>query len=131
MKKFKFSGPLILALVILVLLGIFHTSHLKADDVFRIQFGKTYDGYSNEELRRRVWELERAVSQLQSKVFQLEVSHDRPVFSEWTCHIQSFGATHVATGGTRSSALAMVLKKCGDATNPIHCHESDVRCDNQ
>ncbi len=96
--------------------------------------GKSYEGYSNEELRRRVWQLEKAVSQLQQQVFQLAIKGNSTISNSgapWTCQIQSFGKTHIAAGSTRASALAQVLKKCSDATNAIHCNEPDVKCDNE
>lgn len=106
---------------------------LHALEPIRVEFGQSYDGYTNEELRRRVWTLERAVAQLQQQVFQLAINSATaaPAQAMWTCEMQSFGKTHTATAPTRMSALSKVLKKCGDATNPIHCNESDVKCGNQ
>jgi hypothetical protein len=116
----------------------------QTEDAFRIEVGKNYSSYSNEELRRRVWQLERAVSQLQDQVFQLalhngsnnsgsgSISVSVPSNAAmWTCQIQSFGKTHISSGRTRSSALAQVLKKCSDATNAIHCSESEVKCSDE
>src|SRR5437899_1879852 len=101
-----------------------------AIDPIKIEIGKSYQGYSNEELRRRVWDLERAVAQLQSQVFQLAyrdgsgtIGSAPPMGGNWSCHMESFGKTHVAAGNTKASALAQVLKKCSDATNAVHCHE--------
>jgi hypothetical protein len=105
-----------------------------AIDPIRIEIGKSYEGYSNEELRRRVWQLERAVGQLQDQVFQLALHKGPDPESSskiWTCQIQSFGKTHIASGNTKASALAQVLKKCSDATNAIHCGESNAKCDNE
>lgn len=104
-----------------------------AEDIIRIQVGTDYKRYSNEDLRRRVWQLEMAVAQLQEQVFQLAMKNNdtRPTSKYWTCHIQSFGKTHMASGDTKASALAQTLKKCGDATNPVHCSEADVKCDNE
>jgi hypothetical protein len=111
------------------------TSRAFGEEIIRIQVGKDYDGYSNEEMRRRLWQLERAVQQLQSRVFQLEMQGERPVpivlSQNWTCILQSFGTTHTASSSTRTAALAMVLKKCSDATNAIHCRESEVKCSNE
>ena len=42
-----------------------------AIDPIRIEIGTDYKKYSNDELRRRVYDLERAVGQLQDQVFQL------------------------------------------------------------
>lgn len=107
----------------------------KADEPIRIEIGKNYDGYSNEELRRRVWQLERAVTQLQDQVFQLAIrggegSKVTPA-ATWTCFTQSFGKTFTASAATKANSLAQVLKKCGDATNAIHCKESEVKCDKE
>jgi hypothetical protein len=106
-----------------------------AIEPIHIEIGANYESYSNEELRRRVWQLEKAVAQLQDQVFQLAMRNGTttptPTNNNWTCQMQSFGKTHVASGNTRSSALAQVLKKCSDATNAVHCHESDVKCDNE
>jgi hypothetical protein len=44
--------------------------------------------------------------------------------------MQAFGTTYVSSGNTRASALAQVIKKCSDATNAIHCPESNAKCGN-
>lgn len=100
-----------------------------AIDPVKIEIGKSYEGYSNDELRRRVWQLEKAVMQLQNQVFQLSMNQGGG--GMWTCQMQSFAKTHVASGNTKAAALAQVLKKCGDATNPVHCKEADVKCENE
>ncbi len=118
-------------IVLLILLSL--STFAQADTIFRIEPSKSYKGSSNEELRRRVWELERAVSQLQSQVFQLAMKDGSSGggSGNWTCHMESFGKTLISSGNTKASALAQVLKKCGDATNPVHCSESAVKCDNE
>lgn len=106
----------------------------KAIEPVRIDLDKSYDKYTNEELRRRVWQLERAVAQLQDQVLQLAAHQGTASVitpATWTCQMQSFAKTLVASGTTRASALAQVLKKCSDATNAVHCHEANVNCDNQ
>ncbi len=102
-------------------------------EIFKIEIGSGYEGYSNQELRRRVWELERAVAQLQDQVFHLSVNQGRPGYggNSWTCHIQSFGKTFTATKSTRGAAQAKILKDCSNATNAMHCKTEDVSCDNQ
>lgn len=122
MKKILFAAFALTALF------TFQPAH--AEDVIRIEFGSSYDRYTNDELRRRVWQLERAVAQLQSRVFQLEVQGPKVEMKTWTCILQSFGVTHTASASTRTAALAMVLKKCSDATNAIHCRESEAKCSN-
>jgi hypothetical protein len=117
-----------------IILLMASSTFLHAKD-FRIEAGKDYHDYSNEELRRRVWTLERAVSQLQDQVFQLALRNGGSALGDsnansttWTCRIESFGKTFVSSGKTKSIALALVLKKCADASNAIHCHEEDVKC---
>jgi len=121
-----------LCLFLFLVLTLPYSVH--ADETIHLDIGKSYEGYTNDELRRRVWQLERAVAQLQDQVFQLALqnrSGAAPVTQLWTCQIESFGKTHVASGTTRASALAQVLKKCGDATNAVHCQESNVKCGNE
>lgn len=74
--------------------------------------------YSNDDLKRRVWELERAVMQLQSDVFKLSVQNQNQNQNGnwnggliWTCQVQAFGKTHVASNNNRYTAVALVLKK--------------------
>ena len=103
-----------------------------AIEPIRIEVSKNYESLSNEELRRRLHQMEKAVAQLQEQVFQLAMrdpsgSNDN-TRGNWTCSMQSFGKTHMASGG-KAAATALVLKKCSDATNAVHCHESDVNCD--
>lgn len=119
--------------ILFSLLTVITTIPSHALEPVRIEPGASYRGYSNDDLRRRVWQLERAVAQLQAQVFQLAVSGTPSAAAPnpWTCQIQSFGSTHVASGSTRASALALTLKKCSDATNAVHCKESEVKCDNQ
>ncbi len=127
----KSCSILIIAICALIL-NPFYMAHADAIVPIRIEVGKDYDGYSNEELRRRVWQLEKAVTQLQDQVFQLAIrNNDSRSSGPWTCSIQSFGKTLVATGSTKTAATAEALKRCSDATNAVHCHESDVKCGNE
>ena len=115
----------------LLLAGTVLTStQAKAETPIKIEIGKTYDGYSNEDLKRRVWQLERAVTQLQEQVFKLAMRGDGRI-PTWTCYVQSFSKTFTASSATKAESLAQVLKQCGDASNAIHCRESEVKCDKE
>jgi len=109
-------------------------AQVRPRDVFKIEIGSDYDRYSERELRRRVWELERAVAQLQDQVFQLAMDKKkyRPKYKsyrkKWTCHMKSFGKTFSATKSTRGEALAKVLKECSKHTSAVHCDEDGVSC---
>ncbi len=101
-----------------------------AEDVVRIEISKNFDSYTNADLRRRVWTLEQAVYQLQRRVFELEMGKVEAPKNLWTCRLQSFGKTIIESNVQKSVALALVLKKCSDATSSVHCSESDVNCSN-
>ncbi len=122
---------LIFTLVGLILLpGL---THARPREVFKIEIGSNYEGYSKRELRRRVWELERAVYQLQEQVFHLSMNNQKgqsQLEASWTCSIQSMGKTFTATKATKGAARAEVLKDCSNHTNAIHCDHSDVKCEN-
>ncbi len=122
-------------LIILLMSIVGSTSSFADDRVYRIDPSGDYRHYSNDDLRRRVWELERAVMQLQAEVFKLSVQNQsggfRPGGLLWTCQIQTFGKTYFATSNSRNSAVAQTLQKCGDASNPVHCRETSVKCDSE
>lgn len=127
---------LVLLIVTVCFLPFAHAKK-KDETIIRIESGSNYDKYSNEDLRRRVWELERAVQQLQNQVFQLAMNGNDSgsTFNgngnNWTCQMSSFGKTLVSSGNTRASALAQVLKKCADNSNAVHCREADAKCGNE
>lgn len=109
------------------------------DDVIRIEVPRGergYEDYSNRELRRRVYQLERAVQQLQERVFQLEYGKMTPTPTAtpekamWTCRIDSMGKIFVSNAKTKSKALADLISKCSAATSSVHCDESDAKCGN-
>jgi hypothetical protein len=92
------------------LLGLVVAGAAFAGDVFRIEVGKDYNRYSDSDLRRRVWELERAVEQLQARVFNLEA---KPVeVASWICSIRAMGDNFTGTGATKAVATAKVMEAC-------------------
>jgi hypothetical protein len=105
-------------------------ARLSAEVPITIEIGKNYERYTEKELKERVWNLERAVAQLQNQVFQLAINKGGSAteVATWTCQMQSFATTHIASASTKSSAMAQVLKKCSEASNAIHCRDSDVKC---
>jgi hypothetical protein len=100
-------------------------------EVIRIDIGKD-KGSSQTELERRVWFLERAVRQLQDRIYDLEADKSKPVAANpmFTCQIESFGKMFSATEPTKMAAKAKVLNECADATNAIHCEKDKVECGN-
>lgn len=125
----------ILITLILVLTATLQTHAKTKEEPIKLDVGRNYDSYSKEDLRRRVWQLERAVEQLQNQVFQLAINNNSSgstlaAGGNWTCQIEAFGKIHVAGGNTRASALAQAMKKCSDDSNAIHCPESKAKCSN-
>lgn len=91
---------------------------------------------STSDLRERVYMLERAVEQLQAKVFELSNGHGGahptppPVAGPMvTCYIKSsFNGTFMETAPTETAARASVLKKCDEADAGLSCNEKNVKC---
>ena len=96
-------------------------------NVIKIEIGEDYNHYSKSELRRRVYNLERAVYQLQEQVFHLSMNQaQRPIENPWTCMAEAFGKTFSATRGTKGSAKAEAMSQCTAKHNAMHC---DVKCE--
>lgn len=107
----------------------FYMSSAFASDITIVMPGKDYGKYSNDELRMRIWNLEKAVMQLQQKVFALELGQtSTPGAGQWTCMIKSFGKTFTSTAPTKMKAMADVVADCSKATNAVHCDEDEVKC---
>ena len=109
-----------------VLAFVFFCSVAHAEDVFRIEIGK--GGGSESELRYRVLQLERAVDQLQRKVFQLESGGGNR--ANWTtCYIKTpFDGTFSATEPTETAARAKALEKCSNKASSTFCQERELKC---
>lgn len=72
MEKFMFKR-VIMGTVLLLTTPAFSTEKLTAkDQLLKIQAGSDYSRYSDRELRKRIWDLERAVDQLQQKINYME-----------------------------------------------------------
>ncbi len=104
----------------------------ESDPIFRIEVGSNYESYSNDELKRRVWHLEKAVWQMQQRIYHLEaqgpVQQVVEQRSEWTCYLRSFGKAYTHTAASQTKARAEVIRQCSQATNAMHCDEEDVTC---
>lgn len=100
----------------------------KAEDVFRIEIGKDYAKYSDADMRRRVWELERAVAQLQARVFQLEFGNKGSQADSYICTVKAMGDVYTGTGGSKSVAKARAIEACKAARGDgFFCKEP--KCD--
>lgn len=112
-----------------LLICVFMMASIAKADVIKIEIGKE-KGSSSSDLERRIWHLERAVRQLQDRIYDLESDNRNPGKGMFTCQITSFGKSFSATEPTQMAAKAKVLKECADATNAIHCDKKDVECGN-
>ncbi len=114
---------------LLVILALTFSSAF-ASDITIVMPGKDYGKYSNDELRMRIWNLEKAVMQLQQKVFALELGQNTTTSTagHWTCMIKSFGKSFSSTAPTKTKAMADVIADCSKATNAVHCDEDEVKC---
>lgn len=104
-----------------------------AEEVFRIEMGKSKN-YSERELRLRVEMLERAVEQLQRKVFDLQTrpGYEDTRYKMTTCYLKTpFDGTFMATEPTETAAKARTLEKCNQKANgskSIFCKEEELKC---
>lgn len=87
---------------------------------------------SNEDLAARVLRLEKAVEQLQKKVFPAESvrTTSAPAAVGVTCSLKTpFDGIFSATDAKEDSARATALEKCNQKTKrSIYCVEKDLQC---
>lgn len=101
--------------LVLFLGSLLSVSAKASDTVFRIDIGKDFTSYSNADLQRRVWELERAVGQLQMKVFQLETAKPEAkpeAVKTWSCIVSAMGEEYNGAGDTKASATNAAMDNC-------------------
>ena len=104
-------------------------STANAEEIFRIEVGRDYNRYTQRDLQRRVWDLERAVAQLQARVFELELSRLKnpsptpapPALDTWLCKISAMGVTYTGTGATRAIAEHKVMETCKEKADDFFC----------
>lgn len=103
---------------------------LLAEDVFRIDFGQVKD--RDRDLQWRVSQLERAVDQLQRKVFELQFNNppSRPGSNWTTCFIKTpFDGTFSATEPTETAARARAVERCEqNKKGSIFCEARHLTC---
>lgn len=111
--------------VVVSVLSLLITVQAAGEEVFRIEFGRDYRNYSQQDLQRRVWELERAVSQLQNRIFDLELAKAKaPTTAEsWICTISAMGKTFTGTGATKAVAMHKSTEDCKGSVDSFFCKE--------
>lgn len=98
-----------------------------AEEIFRIEVGRDYNRYTQRDLQRRVWELERAVAQLQARVFELEISQMRKPsptpepLETWICKVSALGVTYTGTGATKAVAEHKAMESCKAKADDFFC----------
>lgn len=93
-------------------------SYVQADvpprNIVNLHLSKN-DNYSDRELRERVFRLERAVWQLQQKVFALQTNSKKPSEDTTVCFVKAMGDSHSATGSNEAIAKHKAMEKCKKA----------------
>lgn len=107
------------------LLLLLSTTTLFADVTVNIKPKENYTQYAVPNLRKRVWELEKAVVAMQKKITLLE-SKAGPSIG---CKITSFNKTYISAHPSKMVAIDEVIKKCAKGSNAIHCDKKDVVCE--
>ena len=125
----KFLIPAILLALFLsgsILAEEFNGSIKLGKNVIRIDVGD-----SDRNLSMRVRRLERAVRQLQDRVFELE--NDSPISDDprWTCVLKNdWNRTYIGKSMTKVGAKADAMQKCGRVeTSSFNCEEDDIVCE--
>lgn len=111
-------------------------SKVKTVDVIRIEVGREdfvrEDKVSRKDLYRRIYLLEKAVRQLQDRVFDLELSHKISDEDEksFTCYIKTpFDGTFTATKKSLTEAKASAIKQCSTKLpTGFSCDDNKVVC---
>lgn len=88
---------------------------------------------SKKDLEKRIYRLERAVRQLQDRVFDLEVENSDlkdDNKKKFTCYIKTnMKGTFTSTQKSLTQAKADVMKKCSDEIKfGFECDEDKVKC---
>ncbi len=126
--KFSSLNTIAFAMLAVLVSG----SLVSAEEVFRIEVGSDYNRYSQRDLQRRVWELERAVAQLQSRVFALELSRATspvptatpPALETWICKVTAMGVTYTGTGASKAVAEHKAMETCKEKADDFFCKEA-------
>jgi hypothetical protein len=97
--------------IVFIFAGLFSFLASADENVFKIEIGKDFKSYTSSDLQRRVWELERAVAQLQAKVFQLEAAKPEAP-KTWVCTVSAMGEEFTGAGDTKATATNAVMENC-------------------
>jgi hypothetical protein len=98
-----------------IFLGLALITSAKAfsETVFKIEIGDNNKKKVNvTDLQERVWDLERAVAQLQGKVFDLETAPQPKLAASWICSVEAMGENHTGTGATKAEASQAAISAC-------------------
>lgn len=113
---------------------------LLASETTAIAPGKDYKKYSHEELQKRVWQLEKAVQELQeiskkqaeqtTAIIETAKAKEKAASTQWTCYIRTT-SFFVSTDPTKELATKNALEKCRTNGPAMHCKESYVKCEEE
>jgi hypothetical protein len=121
---------ILLALALMTLAGAAQAQSRRdirnASSIVRIELG---DDRDDREMLKRIVRLERAVRELQEKVYDLEAT---PVRVEGAiCSAKFFKAGYIeATAAGMVQARAEVLRQCEKLDGGIFCDSKEIKCNN-
>ncbi|MGE0631914.1 MAG: hypothetical protein AB7O96_05875 [Pseudobdellovibrionaceae bacterium] len=115
-----------------LLLVLFFSVSTQAADPIKIEPGADPEKYTVEELKKRVWQLEQAVQQMQSQNAAIIAAAPKPEDpTKWKCTLKVSGHSLDGAGPTRYGAVKDVLRKCREVTKPILCRDVAAVCDDK
>ena len=103
-----------------LLIILFSINFVNAEVVFSVKPGEDYKQYTEAEMKKRIHWLEKAVRQLQHKVYNLEsakkkVEKKEQPTGKWMCKITVMSNTYKGYGESRTLAEGNVIENCKKA----------------
>jgi len=132
-KKAILCGILLSGTVASMQIAQAKSVHYSDDDKVIIIDAGSEEKSSKRDLEKRLYRLEKAVRQLQERVFDLEVENGNlkdDNKKKFTCYIKTnIKGTFTTTQNSLTQAKAEVMKKCSDEVKfGFECDEDKVKC---
>jgi len=114
---------------VFILLATLMFLPVQARNIFKIRPDTSYQRHRGQDLERRIWELERAVSQLQDQVFSINSNNQAALNrTPWSCTITAMGQRYHGVGKSKAEAESKAFKDCKTARkNTFFC--KDAACE--
>lgn len=101
-----------------------------ADPLITIRPGIDPNNYNTNQMKQRIWRLERAVTQLQKRITQLEQdkSNQQASQASWLCTFKAMTDIYTGIGASKSVAKHNASVACQNGGNSFHCRFE--KCEN-